>query len=128
MKTLGIRHVALNVQDPQVSKAFYVNVMRMKIEWEPDANNVYLTSDSQDNLALHKRIGDKPNTDQNLDHIGYILPSPESVDEWYLWIKSQNVKVVNEIKTHRDGARSFYISDPDGIVIQMIYHPPIAKR
>jgi len=43
-------------------------------------------------------------------------------------MKSQGVKILRELKTHRDGATSFYISDPDGIVIQMIHHPPIAQR
>ena len=30
-------------------------------------------------------------------------------------------------KTHRDGARSFYCADPDGNVVQMIFHPPISN-
>jgi catechol-2,3-dioxygenase len=102
--------------------------MKMKIEWEPDADNVYLTSDQQDNLALHKQASDKSSNGQSLDHIGFILPTLESVDEWYQWAKSQKVPIFKEIKTHRDGARSFYMSDPDGIIIQMIYHSPIAKK
>jgi catechol 2,3-dioxygenase-like lactoylglutathione lyase family enzyme len=33
-----------------------------------------------------------------------------------------------EPKTHRDGARSFYFRDPDGLLIQLIYHPPISDK
>jgi catechol 2,3-dioxygenase-like lactoylglutathione lyase family enzyme len=126
METLGLRHVALNVRDPQVSKAFYVNCLKMQVEWEPDPENVYLTNGGQDNLALHKA----PPAQEGgaLDHIGFALPSAESVDEWYGWVVSQGAKILKEIKTHRDGARSFYLADPDGIVIQMIHHLPIAKR
>ena len=40
----------------------------------------------------------------------------------------KGVKIVKEIKTHRDGARSFYLEDPDGIVIQVLYHIPVARR
>jgi hypothetical protein len=29
-------------------------------------------------------------------------------------------------RTHRDGARSFYARDPEGNVVQVIYHPPIS--
>ena len=29
-------------------------------------------------------------------------------------------------KTHRDGARSFYCHDPDGTLVQLIYHPPLS--
>ena len=125
MESLGIRHVALNVADPQRSKEFYARVLKMQIEWEPDPENVYLTSHGHDNLALHKGVASGPG--QRLDHIGFALTTPESVDEWHAWVQSQGAKIVREIKTHRDGARSFYLEDPDGVVIQMIYHPPIAK-
>ena len=129
MKTLGIRHIALQVSDPQRSKAFYTRILKMELEWEPDPDNIYLTTGGQDNLALHKATEQPSSNDsQRLDHIGFALPTLQDVDQWYAWIRSQNVPVVKEIKTHRDGARSFYFSDPDGNTIQMIYHPPIARR
>jgi len=31
-------------------------------------------------------------------------------------------------KTHRDGARSCYFSDPDGNKVQIIHHPPISGK
>lgn len=126
MESLGLRHIALNVQDPQVSKRFYINLLKMQVEWEPDAENVYLTNGGQDNLALHKAAASP--VGGSLDHIGFALPTAESVDEWYGWVRSQGAKILKEIKTHRDGARSFYMADPDGIVIQMIHHLPIAER
>jgi catechol 2,3-dioxygenase-like lactoylglutathione lyase family enzyme len=130
MRTLGIRHVALNVRDPQASKRFYVEVMKMQLEWEPDPDNVYLTSSGHDNLALHRaatEISSSHSSAQRLDHIGVAVPALEDVDQWHDWVKSQGVRILKEIKTHRDGARSFYMADPDGNVIQVIYHPPIAR-
>lgn len=126
MNTLGLRHVALNVRDPQISKDFYMRVLRMQLEWEPDAENVYLTSGGHDNLALHR--ADPGQSPGALDHIGYALPTAADVDAWYAWARQQGAEIAREIKTHRDGARSFYLRDPDGVVIQMIYHPPIAER
>jgi catechol 2,3-dioxygenase-like lactoylglutathione lyase family enzyme len=38
------------------------------------------------------------------------------------------VKIAGPLKAHRDGARSFYVRDPDGVLVQIIYHPPIADR
>ena len=32
------------------------------------------------------------------------------------------------LKHHRDGSVSFYIRDPDGIVIQILYEPAISPR
>ena len=127
LHTLGLRHAALQVKDPQLSKDFYIQVLRMQLEWEPDADNVYLTSAGQDNLALHKIPPGAQSGPQTLDHIGFMLAAMADVDAWYAHIQAEGCTVVKEIKTHRDGARSFYFQDPDGIVIQMIYHPPVAK-
>ena len=128
LRTYGLRHVALNVDDAQKSKEFYTRVLKMTVEWEPDPDNVYLTSESRDNLALHKATPGSLAGVQRLDHIGFMLPQIEDVDAWYAHTKNEGVKVVREIKTHRDGARSFYFEDIDGVVIQMIYHPPVSNR
>jgi catechol 2,3-dioxygenase-like lactoylglutathione lyase family enzyme len=122
LPTLGMRHVALHVPDPQKSKEFYVRVMHMKVEWEPDPENIYLTSGGLDNLALHQ------GPLSTLDHIGFFVPTVDDVARWYDWVKSQNVKILKEPKTHRDGARTFYFADPDGIVIQILFHEPISAR
>ncbi len=129
MKTLGLRHVALKVSDPARAKEFYCRVLKMQVEWEPDADSVYLTSGGHDNLALHRRRPGTaaPSGGGLLDHIGFAVPTMADVDAWYAWVKVQGVEIAQELKTHRDGARSFYFRDPDGATIQLIYHPPIAK-
>ena len=125
--TLGMHHIALIVQDMGVSLQFYHTILGMSIEWQPDTDNVYLTSGS-DNLALHKApSGFKMDAHQRLDHLGFILANPDEVDRWYEFLVEQKVVVKNQPRTHRDGARSFYCEDPDGNVVQMIYHPPLAR-
>ncbi len=132
MKTLGMRHVALNVRNAQLSKEFYCKVLKMQVEWEPDEKSVYLTSSDEqgpglDNIALHQ--SDAPlHKAGNLNHIGFFVPTLDDVDAWYAHIQAHGAKIVREIKTHRDGARSFYFEDPDGIVIQVLYHIPIIER
>ena len=54
---LGLRHVALRVGDIRKSLDFYTRVLKLKVEWHPDPDNVYLTSGT-DNLALHQVGGD----------------------------------------------------------------------
>ena len=125
---LGIRHVALNVRDVRKSADFYCNVLGMRIEWEPDADNVYLTSGT-DNLALHKLEMPIPaGVPQTLHHIGFIVRHPEDVDAWAVRVQGLGVTMAQDPKTHRDGARSFYFYDPDGILIQLIYHFPISGK
>ena len=123
--TSGLRHVALNVKDVEACEYFYVNLLGMQIEWRPDPDNVYLTS-GNDNLAIHK-TSDEISGGQALDHIGFIMNDIDDVDAWYEFLKANNVTIKKEPKTHRDGARSFYCADPGGVIVQMIYHPPLAK-
>ncbi|WP_455366027.1 VOC family protein [Kaarinaea lacus] len=123
--TIGMRHVALNVIDVDACERFYVDLMGMKVEWRPDPDNVYLTS-GHDNLAIH-RATDEANGAQALDHIGFMLNDINDVDDWYKYLKANGVEIVKQPRTHRDGARSFYCLDPAGVVVQLIYHPPLAN-
>jgi len=124
--TGGLRHIAVFVSDLEACEAFYVDLLGMSVEWRPDNDNVYLTS-GNDNLALHRATASF-NTEQNqkLDHIGFIIKSPEEVDQWFEFLQHHNVKVRQPPRTHRDGARSFYCYDPANTVVQIIYHPPIS--
>jgi len=125
---LGLRHVALNVRDVAKSAAFYQNVLGMKLEWQPDPANAYLTS-GDDNLALHQMdAANISESAQKLDHFGFVVGCPENVDEWAARIRSHGIALEKEPRTHRDGARSFYFRDPDQNLIQIIYHPPISDR
>ena len=121
----GMRHVALNVLNLAEVESFYVDLLGFKVEWRPDQDNVYLCS-GVDNLALHK-VADTGSTAQSLAHTGIIVDKIDQVDQWYEYLSENGVKMINLAKTHRDGARSFYCSDPEGVVVQIIYHPPISN-
>ena len=125
--TLGMRHVALNVRHLDTCEQFYVGLLGMAVEWRPDADNVYLSS-GNDNLALHRSNGETPvESGQRLDHIGFFIASEDAVDDWHAFLKEKGVQIKASPKTHRDGARSFYCSDPEGVVVQIIFHPPISR-
>ena len=68
---LGIRHIALFVKELESAVDFYTNLMGMQIEWQPDADNVYL-SNGGDVFALH-RVDYVPQAQQRLDHIGFVM-------------------------------------------------------
>jgi len=121
---LGLRHLALNVANIQKMTDFYVDVIGMKIEWQPDPKNVYLTTGS-DNLALHE-VESVVRGVTSMDHFGFVVQTADEVDQWAEKIKKAGFKLTKEPKTHRDGARSFYFRDPEENLIQIIYHPPIS--
>jgi catechol 2,3-dioxygenase-like lactoylglutathione lyase family enzyme len=127
--------VALRVTNLARSRTFYEELLGMKVVWEPDPENVYFSSGS-DNLALHQispseLASYQPLTGQLLDHVGVILESPAAVDRMYREVEPRlrqlGGQVVKVPKQHRDGSYSFYFSDPDGTVIQALYEPAISK-
>lgn len=125
---LGMHHVALFVHDLQACLVFYRDVVGMQEEWQPDPDNIYLTS-GKDNVALHRLDADQSlQGAQRLDHIGFIMRAPDDVDAWHTHLLANGVKIAQAPKTHRDGARSLYCFDPAGNLVQFIYHPPISDK
>jgi catechol 2,3-dioxygenase-like lactoylglutathione lyase family enzyme len=126
----GLRHLALNARDLDAMKHFYVDLLGFVIEWEPDEDNVYLTSGA-DNLALHRAARDRregSDASSPLDHLGLIVRTADDVDRWAEFLESRGVALAARPRTHRDGARSFYVRDPDGNGVQIIHHPPISGK
>ena len=121
----GLRHLALNVRDLPAMKRFYVELLGFAVEWEPDSDNIYLSS-GIDNLALHKTS--KEVEGGALDHLGLIVRDADDVDRWAAFLEGNGVAMSAQPKTHRDGARSCYFKDPDGNSVQVIHHPPISQK
>src|SRR4051812_28641553 len=100
---LGLRHVALRFHDLAAAERFFTAVLGYRVEWRPDADNVYLIRD-RDNVALH-RVNDPPGRGQ-LDHIGILVAAAADVDAWAAHLSKSGAKITEPPRTHRDGARS----------------------
>lgn len=125
---LGLRHLALRVSNMERSRRFYQEQIGMKIVWQPDDRACYLSLGC-DNLALHQTISGESiakETGQKLDHLGFIAENEKIVDQMFEQVKAAGVPIVKPTKRHRDGAYSFYMADPDGNVIQILYEPHIS--
>ena len=132
LTTSGMRHVALKVHALEECLHFYTKVLGMAIEWQPDEDNVFLCS-GNDNLALHRAMTPRLQSESaedlpgRLDHIGFIIDNIEDIDLWHTHLQKCAVPIAQAPKTHRDGARSLYCNDPDGTLVQLIFHPPISR-
>ena len=142
------------------SRAFYQDIIGMKVVWEPDADNLYLSLGC-DNLALHvapatasspheppaslwkrvlsccKMTSPPPQRRtsavarcpaEGLDHIGFIVGCKEDVDFMARKMEQLGVPLAKPVRLHRDGSYSFYIDDPDGNRVQILYEPHITNR
>jgi|SRR5689334_7415501 catechol 2,3-dioxygenase-like lactoylglutathione lyase family enzyme len=125
----GMRHIALKVRDVPRSKEFYRKFFGMEVVWEPDPENVYLSSGC-DNLALHQ-VSERlfvNAAEQQLDHLGFVVETIDRVKELEEEFRSGGIVIVHPFKIHRDGSASFYCADPDGIVIQLLYEPHLSPQ
>ena len=125
----GMRHIALKVRHIAKAKSFYENMLGMDVVWEPDPENVYLSS-GYDNIALHQVTPGFAAiaAEQHLDHFGFIVETIERVKELEQQFRDSGATIVHPFKIHRDGSASFYCADPDGIVIQMLYEPQLSHK
>ena len=149
-KHAGLRHLALNVRDLDAMKRFYTDLLGFAVEWQPDPDNIYLSSGA-DNLALHRSTaltagrstalkegstepaaggagGGAVRAASPLDHLGLIVREADDVDRWAEFLGEHGVTMDAKPRTHRDGARSCYFKDPDGNSVQIIHHPPISQK
>ena len=125
----GMRHIALKVRSAARSKKFYQDILGMDVVWEPDPQNVYLSSGC-DNIAIHEVTDSfaERAEERQLDHLGFVVESIDRVKELEEDFRARGVTIVHAFKVHRDGSASFYCADPDGIVIQMLYEPQLSVQ
>ncbi len=115
VKRLG--HIAIRVKDMDRAKSFYVG-LGMYIVWE-DKDWCYLEAGpGKDGLAL---LG--PGYTAAGPHFAFHFDKREEVNAFYEKLKSDGIEV-REVHDHRDGTASFYLRDPEGNWLEMLYQPP----
>ena len=115
VKRLG--HVAIRVRDVDRAKAFYIS-LGMKLIWD-DPDWCYLeVGQTNDGLAL---IG--PNYKVAGPHFAFHFVEKSEVKQIHRQLIESGVDV-GSLHEHRDGTSSFYLKDPEGNWLEMLYHPP----
>jgi catechol 2,3-dioxygenase-like lactoylglutathione lyase family enzyme len=110
-------HVALRVTDMERAKAFYI-ALGLQLSWDaPDW--AYLQSPvTGDGVALlspdYKAAG---------PHFAFHLEDRAAVDAVHAQLVASG-QPVGAVHDHRDGTASFYLQDPEGNWLEILYEPP----
>ena len=111
-----IGHIALRVENLERAKSFYLN-LGMQLIWD-DKDWCYLEAGKgKDGLAL---LG--PSYKAAGPHFAFHFEEKKEVENIYSDLKKSGVKVA-PIHHHRDGTASFYMQDPEGNWLEMLYVP-----
>src|SRR5690606_41914903 len=106
----GLRHLALVVPNLEECERFYTDIIGMQVLRRASENLVYLTL-GNDNLSLGRSRKGEATGVQYLDHFGFIVDTTEQLQEWYDFMKSAGVNVLDTPHDHGDGARSFHVTE-----------------
>ena len=110
-------HVAVRVQDISRAIKFYTG-LGMRMVWKSDDWCYLETGKGNDGLAL---LG--PNYKAAGPHFAFHFKNRAEVDQVHTRLKSDGF-YVGDIHDHRDGTASFYLRDPEGNWLEMLYEPP----
>ena len=111
-----IGHIALRVENLDRAKSFYLK-LGMQLIWD-DKDWCYLEAGKgKDGLAL---LG--PSYKAAGPHFAFHFEEKKEVENIYSDLKKSGVKVA-PIHEHRDGTASFYVQDPEGNWLEMLYVP-----
>ena len=110
-------HVAIRVHDVDRAKNFYLG-LGMKLIWD-DPDWCYLEAGPEhDGLALlgpgYKAAG---------PHFAFHFTDKGEIEQFHAQLRATGAQV-GSLHDHRDGTASFYLRDPDGNLLEMLYHPP----
>jgi catechol-2,3-dioxygenase len=115
MTRLG--HVALRVQDMERASAFY-QALGLRVTWHAEDWTYLQSPETGDGVALLS-----PAYTAAGPHFAFHLADRNALDAVHgqLQQAGQNVGAVHD---HRDGTASFYLQDPEGNWLEVLYEPP----
>jgi catechol 2,3-dioxygenase-like lactoylglutathione lyase family enzyme len=110
-------HVALRVTDMEQAKAFYI-ALGLQLTWDAD-DWAYLQSPiTGDGVALLS-----PDYTAAGPHFAFHFESRQAVDALHAQLVASG-QPVGPVHDHRDGTASFYLKDPEGNWLEILYEPP----
>jgi catechol 2,3-dioxygenase-like lactoylglutathione lyase family enzyme len=109
-------HVALRVQDMQRAKAFYA-ALGLRLTWDADDWAYLQWPEGGEGIALlspeYKAAG---------PHFAFHFQQRAEVDQVHQQLQQAGHRC-GPVHDHRDGTASFYLQDPEGNWLEMLYEP-----
>ena len=117
MAVSRLGHVALRVQDMEQAKAFY-GALGLRLTWDAPDWAYMQSPETGDGVALLS-----PYYTAAGPHFAFHLNDRAAVDAVHAALEAAGHRC-GPVHDHRDGTASFYLQDPDGNWLEVLYEPP----
>jgi catechol 2,3-dioxygenase-like lactoylglutathione lyase family enzyme len=120
IKTQGLTHIHLYVEDLDRSTSFYKSVFGMETMFHEGRDMIFLnTPGSDDVITLHQRHGDQEVGKMgSIAHFGFQHAEDADLDDAVAEIEAAGGKLIKR-GSHGGSHAYAYVSDPDGYVIEI---------
>lgn len=113
----SINHVTYSVTDIKQSIAFYKDILKVNILVESDKTAYFTLGGLW--LALNEEKDIPRNEIQySYTHMAFTIDESE-FDEWYQWLKENNVNILEGRTRDVKEKKSIYFTDPDGHKLEL---------
>ncbi len=118
-KPSGINHITLRVNDIDRAEAFYGGLLGFELERKMGRSMaVYRIGEDSIVLVEAETSYNKESRDYRVDHFGFVVDTPEQVNEMAAFLRENEVTVISGPANRKNG-RFLFISDPDGNMIEI---------
>lgn len=119
IRTEGLTHAHLIVEDLDRSLSFYMRVFGMEEQFRDGPSMVFLrTPGARDSITLNAQPGDPRIGRGGVAHLGFRLIDKADLDDAVAEIEAAGGRLI-ERGEHRRGQPYAYVADPDGYLIEL---------
>ncbi len=125
----GLHHLTLRVNRIKEADDFYQRVLGFELVRKMGQSMSVFRIGDQDTLVLveAETSYDSQSRDFRMDHFGFYLDTPEQVDELAVKLQEEGIRLISGPANRKHG-RFFFITDPDGNMIEFFSEKEYATR
>ncbi len=125
----GLHHLTLRVNRIKEADDFYQRVLGFELVRKMGQSMSVFRIGDQDTLVLveAETSYDSQSRDFRMDHFGFYLETPEQVDELAEKLQEEGIRLISGPANRKHG-RFFFITDPDGNMIEFFSEKEYATR
>ena len=119
LRTHGLTHISLAVNDPGRSLQFYSTVFGVK-EYYRDESSIQVLGPGDKDVLAFERDPENAGRSGGIAHFGFRLVTPQDIDEALKLVESAGGKV-KQRGEFSPGFPFAFVEDPDGYEIEIWY-------